>query len=128
MVRKFAVFVFVFSIAVVCGLGESVAQDKDKKKRTGTVNGELTSRKDTPNGKNVFVEILAAGEEKARKYHVMYDQKAKGPIAEVLAAAKAAKIGDRVQCDWIDTGEGLAVTTFQVLKKTDKKDEGKDKK
>jgi hypothetical protein len=40
----------------------------------------------------------------------------------VLASAKAAKIGARVQCDWIDTGEGLAITTFQVLKKkTDKK-------
>jgi len=129
MVRKFAVLVLVFTIAVVGGLAESAAQDKEKKKnRTGTVSGELKSRKDTPNGKNVILEILGAGEEKARPYRVQYDPKAKGPIAEVLAAAKAAKIGDRVLCDWIDTGEGLAVTTFQVQKTSAKKDDGKDKK
>lgn len=121
--RPFVVLSFAFTLLVVCGLGEA-AQDKDKKKRTGTVSGELKSRKDSPNGKNVILEIQAAGEEKARTYRVQYDPKVKGPIPEVLEAAKAAKIGERVQADWIDTGEGLAITSFQVLKK---KDAGKDK-
>ncbi len=128
MLRKTVVLAFALVLALVCGLTEA-AQDKDKKKRTGTITGELQARKDTPNGKNVIMEILASGEEKARPYRVMYDPKVKGPIADVLKAAKGAAIGDRVRCDWIDTGEGLAVTSFQVLKKAeDKKDEGKDKK
>lgn len=118
MLRKIVVLTFAFTLALVCGLSEA-AQDKDKKK-TGTIIGELKSRKDTPNAKNVFLEIQAAGEEAPRKYRVQYDKKANGPIPDVLAATKAAKIGDRVQCDWINTGEGLAITSFQVLKKTDK--------
>ena len=122
MLRSTIVFALLVAVAAVCGFAD--AQDKDKKKRGGTITGELKSRKDTPNGKNVFLEIQAPGEEKARTYRVMYDPKVKGPIADVLAAAKAAKIGDRVQADWVDTGEGLAVTTFQVLKK---KEESKDK-
>src|SRR5262245_30800921 len=112
-----AIVAFLFLVGLGLTITESTAQDKDKKKRMGTVTGELQARKDTPNGKNVQLDILAAGEEKARTYRVQYDPKAKGPIAEVLEAAKAAKIGDRVQADWIDTGEGLAITTFQVLKK-----------
>src|ERR1051325_9604600 len=116
MLRKIVVLTFAFTLALVCGLSEA---DKDKKK-TGTIIGELKSRKDTPNAKNVFLEIQAAGEEAPRKYRVQYDKKANGPIPDVLAATKAAKIGDRVQCDWINTGEGLAITSFQVLKKTDK--------
>jgi hypothetical protein len=47
----------------------------------------------------------------------------KGPMPEVLKKVRAAKVGDRVQLEWIDTGEGLAITAFQVLKKAGKKDE-----
>jgi hypothetical protein len=129
MVRKVLALLFVISLVAACGWSEAQEKDKvEKKKRTGTVTGELQSRKDTPNGKNVTLEILGAGEEKARPYRVMYDPKIKAPIADVLAAAKAAKIGDRVQADWIDTGEGLALTSFQVLKKSDEKKDKKDDK
>lgn len=120
------VFLAAASLALF-GMTSADAQDKDKKKREGTIIGEVKGMKPTPNKVNVFVEILAAGEERARTYRVQYDPAVKGPIAKVLEAVKAAKVGDRVQADWIDTGEGLALKTFQVLKKDDahKKEEGK---
>ena len=117
MFRKLVVLSFGFALIAMAGLSEAA---QDKKKRTGTVTGELKSRKDTPNGKNSLIEVLAAGEEKARQYRVMFDQKTKGPIPEVLEKVRAATVGDRVTMDWIDTGEGLAITSFQVLKKSDK--------
>jgi plastocyanin len=97
---------------VLCGLSTH-AQDQ---KRSGNVIGVIKSQKPTPNGKNTFLEVLAPGEEKARTYRVQYDPKAMGPIPAVLAAVRAAKVGDRVQFDWVDTGEGLAIKTFHVLK------------
>jgi hypothetical protein len=93
----------------------------EKKNRTGTVTGELKSQKPTPNGKNVTIEVLAPGEEKARPYRVAFDPTVKGPIPKVLEAVKAAKVGDRVQLEWTDRGEGLVITAFEVLKKSEKK-------
>src|SRR5262245_45236648 len=99
--------VSLFAVSLMlCDL--SVAQDN--KKRSGTVTGEMKSTKASPNGKNQLIEVLAPGEEKARSYRVNYDPKAKAPLADVLTAVRAAKVGDRVQLDWIDTGEGLAMT------------------
>jgi hypothetical protein len=92
-------------------------QEKDKKKRTGIITGEIKTKKDTPNGKNTIIEVLAPGEEKARPYRVMYDPAAKGPNQKILAAVRAASIGDQVRFEWIDTGEGLAITSFAVLRK-----------
>jgi hypothetical protein len=111
------------SIVVVFLLGSNGADGQDKKKRTGTLTGEIKSQKASPNGKNTIIEVLAPGEEKARAYRVQYDPKVKGPMPEVLKKVRAAKVGDRVQLEWIDTGEGLAITAFQVLKKAGKKDE-----
>lgn len=91
--------------------------DAQQEKRTGTLTGTLKSSKATPNGKNVIIEVLAPGEEKARSYRVQYDPAIKAPIAKVLDAVKAAKVGDRVRLEWIDTGEGLAMKDFQVLTK-----------
>jgi hypothetical protein len=90
---------------------------RSQEKRTGSVTGEIKTKKNSPNGKNVIVEVLASGEEKARPYRVQYDQAAKGPIPDVLAAVKKAEVGDKVQLDWIDTGEGLAIKKFEVIKK-----------
>jgi hypothetical protein len=104
--------------------GLTQAQEKDKKKRTGTVVGEIKSSKVSPNGKNQIIEVLATGEEKARPYRVAYDPKVKGPIPEILEKVKAAKVGDRVRLEWIE-GEGFNITAFEVLKKT--KDSEKDK-
>ena len=134
MIRKSVVVIFVFTLAF--GLSESTAQDKDKKERTGTVIGELKSRKDSKNGKSVTLEILGDGEEKARAYLVAYnpnDPKAKGPFVELLAVVNTAKIGDRVHCDWVNTPKGseggFFVTAFKVLKKADaKKDDSKQNK
>jgi hypothetical protein len=100
-----------------------VCKAQAQEKRTGSVTGEIKTKKDTPNGKNVIIEVLATGEEKARPYRVQYDQTAKGPIPDVLAAVRKANIGDKVQFDWIDTGEGLAIKKFEVIKKkeSDKK-------
>jgi hypothetical protein len=105
--------------AVVALLATADGQEKDKKKRTGTITGEIKTKKDTPNGKNTIIEVLAPGEEKARPYRVMYDPAIKGPIQKILAAVRAAKVGDQVRFEWIDTGEGLAITSFAVLRKTE---------
>lgn len=99
---------------------------QDQKKRSGMITGVLKSQKKTPNGKNSIIEVLAPGEEKARSYRVGYDKKVKGPIEPVLKAVRAANVGDTVQFEWVDTGEGLAITSFQVLKKgAEKKEERK---
>ena len=124
MLHKLVILVIVPTLAITCGLSGAIAQNKDKKERTGTVIGEFKSRKDSKNGKSVTLEILGAGEEKARAYLVAYnpnDPKAKGPFVELLAAVNTAKIGDRVQCEWVDTPKGSEggyfLTAFKVLKK-----------
>lgn len=99
------------------------AQDRKK----GTTTGVVTAKTPTPNGKNIFIEVKAPGEEAARKYWVNYDPKVKGPIPAVLAVVKATNVGDTVKFDWIDTGEGLGITKFEVLKKGAGKEEKKDK-
>jgi hypothetical protein len=112
---------------VLCGLF-AAAQDQKKDseqkknddgKKTGTIIGELKAREDTKDGKNTLIKVLAPGEEKARSYHVMYDDKAKGGIPAVLAAVRAAKIGDRVEFDWLATGHGPMITSFKIFRKAD---------
>lgn len=99
---------------------DGTAQEK-KKRRTGTVTGGMVqSKKKTPNGRNIFLEVLAPGEEKARKYHVVYDPKVKGPNKAVLALVQKAEVGDRVELTWVDTGEGLAIQAFKGLGKKKK--------
>jgi hypothetical protein len=93
------------------------AAAQEEKPKTGTIIGELKSRKDTPDSKNTFIEVLAPGEEKPRRYHVLYDAKAKGPVKSVLAAVRAANVGDRVRFGWVQTGHGPAIKEFQVLRK-----------
>lgn len=89
-----------------------------KKLRTGTTLGELKSVSPAKNKRDKEIEVLAPGEEKARRYTVGAHQK------EVLAAVKTAAVGDRVEIEWFDTVEGLCVEKFRVLKKGAK---GKDK-
>ncbi len=115
MFKKIGLSAFVLIAIAACALTEADAQDK--KKRMGMLTGEIKSSKASPNGKNQIIEVQAVGEENPRPYRVMYDPKIKGPIPKVLEAVKAAKVGDRVQIDWIDTGEGLAITEFLLLKK-----------
>jgi hypothetical protein len=99
---------------VVLGFPAAAQEDKPK---TGTIIGKLKSKKDTADGKNTVLEVLAPGEVKARKYHVMYDPKAKAPIQSVLAAVRAAKVGDRVEFEWVQTGHGPMIKAFKVLRK-----------
>lgn len=91
-----------------------------EEKRSGTITGVIKTKKPTPNGKNVLIDVLAPGEVKARSYRVLYDPKIKAPIADVLKAVKASNVGDQVELDWIDTGEGLGIKKFEVLKKAEK--------
>ena len=114
MIRYLIAFGSAAVVVALCGVNETAV---GQEKRTGTISGEIKSKKDSPNGKNVIIEVLAAGEEKARAYRVQYDPNAKGPLPEVLKAVREAGVGDRVEFDWIDTGEGLAIKKFQVLKK-----------
>ncbi len=120
MSAKIVLMSFLAAAFALCGFLDVEAQEK--KKRTGTLTGEVKSSKASPNGKNTLIEVLAAGEEKARVYRVMYDPAAKGPNAKVLEAVRAAKVGERAELEWIDTGEGLAITAFQVLKKAKTRD------
>lgn len=105
------------------GLASAENQAAQNVKKSGTITGEIKSTKASPNGKNTIIEVLAPGEEKPRPYRVAGDPAIKAPIAEVLTAVRAAKVGDVVKFDWIDTGEGLAIKKFEVVKKAgDKKD------
>jgi len=110
-------------LTAACVLFASLsAGAQDDKKRTGSVVGTLKSQKPTKDGKNSIIEVLAPGEEKPRSYHVVYDPKIKGPIESVLKAVRAAKVGERVEFDWVETGHGPAIKTFRVLVKSgDKK-------
>ena len=104
-----------------------VPSDAQEPKKAGAIIGEVKAAKDSKDGKNTMIDVLAPGEEKARTYFVNYDPKIKGPIPEVLKAVRAAKVGERVELEWISTNHGPAITAFRVLK-TGSKDEGKDKK
>jgi hypothetical protein len=120
MFRIFVIFALFF---VIGSIGESAAQDKAKE-RAGVVTGEFKTRKDAKNGRSVTLEILAPGEEKARAYLLSYnpkDPKAKGRYLELVALVDAAKIGDRVECGWVNSPPGAEgaffLTSFRVLKK-----------
>lgn len=117
------------ALTATCLLVGGLANAAQEPKPSGTIIGEVKAQKDTPDGKNTMIDVLAPGEEKARRYHVLYDPKIKGPIASVLTAVRAAKVGDRVEFDWVQTGHGPAIKTFKVVKKAaeSKKSEGSDK-
>jgi hypothetical protein len=85
--------------------------------RSGTVTGELKAKKDTNDGRNTLIDVLAPGEEKARSYHVQYDEKIKGPLPDILKAVRGAHVGDRVEIEWVATGHGPAIKKFQIVKK-----------
>lgn len=102
-------------------LGGSTLQGQEEKKATGTIIGEVKSQKNTQDGKNTIIDVLAPGEEKARGYHVLYDAKIKGPDPKVLHAVRSAKIGDRVEFDWVQTGHGPAIKSFRITKKAGSK-------
>src|SRR5262245_20094410 len=70
---------FAAALFVLCGAGiEASGQEP----RSGTVTGEVKAKKDSKDGKNTVIEVLAPGEEKSRSYHVQYDEKIKGPLPE----------------------------------------------
>lgn len=95
--------------------GIATADEPDRK--SGTIIGELKSKKDTKDGKNTIIEVLSPGEEKPRSYHVMWDPAVKGPIPSVLKDVRAANVGDRVEFEWVGGGHGPAIKTFKVFKK-----------
>ena len=113
MLHKIVGLGLMFILLAVFGFS-TAAQEQKKSFR---VIGELKSQKNSPNGRNTMIEVLAPGEGKARRYWVGYDPKVKGPIPSVLKAVREAKIGDTVEMECIQTGEGLVIRSFQVLKK-----------
>jgi len=128
MVRYWAILGLICVHATLCVSWAVVAQDERDKERTGTIVGELRSRTASKNGKSVTIEILAPGEDKPRKYLVAYnpnDPKAEAPFKVLLEAVNAARVGDRVQIEWVNTPKGseggFFVTAFKVLKKSDAK-------
>lgn len=107
MLQRLVCVSVVIVLAATCDTGNAQL----KKLRTGTTIGELKSVDVAKNKRDTIIEVLAPGEEKARRYTIGAQQ------PTVVAAAKAATIGDRVEIDWFDTVEGLCVEKFQVLKK-----------
>jgi hypothetical protein len=89
--------------------------------KSGKIIGEIKTQKDTKDGKNTVIDVLAPGEEKARAYFVQWDAKVMAPMPDVLKAVRAAKVGDRVELEWVGTNHGPAITAFKVLKKGDDK-------
>lgn len=113
-------FCKITGICMVLGLALcTFAEAQDKK--SGTIIGELKAQKESKDGKNTIIDVLAPGEEKARAYFVNWDPKLMAPLPEVLKAVRAAKVGDRVEFDWVGTNHGPAITLFKVLKKGDDK-------
>ena len=110
MSTRIAAFLFLILLAI------PFASAQEEKKTGGTIVGTLKARADTKDGKNTNIEVLAPGEEKARSYFVNWDPKLKAPLPEVLKAARAAKIGDRVEFDWVQTNHGPALTSFKVVR------------
>jgi hypothetical protein len=104
---------FLLTVAVLFACSLVHAADPDK---GGKIIGEVKAMKNTADGKNTQIEVLAPGEEKARSYFVQWDPKIKGPIETVLKSVRAAKVGDRVEFEWVSTNHGPAITTFKVLK------------
>ena len=126
MVRYPAILFLACVHAVILAPWTAAAQDE--KERTGTIVGELKSRVDSKTGKSATLEILAPGEEKARKYFVAYnprDPKAEAPFKVLLAAVDKAKVGDRVRIEWVNAPKGseggFFVTAFEVIQKSDAK-------
>lgn len=127
VIRISTIGLFTCFLASLCAQWPALAQDKDDKKLTGTLIGELKARIDSKNGKSVTLEILAPGEEKSRRYLVAYnprDPKAEAPFKKLLAKVNTAKVGDRVRIAWVNAPKGseggFFVTAFEVLKKADK--------
>jgi hypothetical protein len=83
-----------------------------KKLKTGVVAGEVRAIQTARNKRDMELELLAPGEEKARKYTVGAHQKV------LLETLKFLQVGDRVEIDWFDTVEGLCVEKLRLLKKT----------
>ncbi len=128
MIRAFAMLLMASGCQILCSPLAPMVHGSDDKERTGTVSGELKSRTEAKNGRSVTLEILASGEEKARRYFVAYNPKdptAEKPFKELLAKVNAAKIGDRVQIAWVNNPKGseggFFVTDFEILKKSDPK-------
>jgi hypothetical protein len=103
----------ILALLVVSGFPEA---GEKQRTQSGRIIGELKAQTNTPDGKNTFIEVLAPGEDKARKYHVLYDPAIKGPIESVLMAVRAAKVGDMVELNWVSTGHGPAIKSFRVFK------------
>jgi hypothetical protein len=110
------IVVLALSIACPAACGSARAGKGDKKE-AGRIIGELKSQKNTSDGNNTAIEVLAPGETKARRYHVLYDPKIKGPIPSVLSAVRAARIGDVVELELVGSSHGPMIKTFKVFKR-----------
>jgi hypothetical protein len=114
MVRQSLATSLAITLLALCGIAHEA---RGQEPRSGTVTGELKAKKDINDGKNTSIDVLAPGEEKARSYHVQYDEKIKGPFPDVLKAVRGADVGDRVEIEWVATGHGPAIKKFQIVKK-----------
>jgi hypothetical protein len=107
--------------AVVLALGlTAAAQDKKDEERKGTVTGVVTAKGEDK--APVWIEVKADGEEKARKYTVMYKG---GKADDMIAQIKKTPLNSRVRLEW-EFQERPRVVKLEVLKKGDGKEEKKE--
>src|SRR5256885_639481 len=86
-------------------VGFAAVDDKKDEKKSGTVAGVVTAKE-----KN-WIEVKAAGEEKARKYFLRGDTS-----AELKQAIKDVPTGSRVRIEWSFL-ERPRVIKLEILKK-----------
>lgn len=110
--RGLASAFFVGGLTAV-GLGEAGADEKKTEKKGGTVTGEVKAKGEA------FVEVLADGEDKARRYVPHWRGGAPaaggGPDKTMVAKIKDLKVGDRVRLEW-EFEERARVVKIEVLK------------
>jgi hypothetical protein len=96
-------------------------EDKKPEQRSGTVVGVVTAKGPA------FLEVKAAGEDKARRYVPKWvgglPKNGGGPDKKMMATIKAIKVGSRVRLNWVFE-ERPRVVKVEVLKAPEGKEEG----
>lgn len=102
-------------------VGFAVADDKKDEKKSGTVTGVVTAKE------KAWIEVKAAGEEKARRYVPHWrggqPQAGGGPDKKMVEAIAKIPLGSQVRLEW-EFEERPRVVKIELLKAPDSPKEG----